>query len=79
MVDGYVPENSGDVHASRAADIHEEGVGRLDESALLGLGGLNLHIRVQQIVLNELERTEKRKSSEHPRVSLPSVWLRVIR
>lgn len=48
------PENSGDVHATRAADIHEERVGRLDESLLLVFLGLSGGIGVQQVVLNEL-------------------------
>lgn len=49
-----VAENSGDVDASGATDVHEVRVGRLDQSTLLVLGNLDLDIRVQQIVLNEL-------------------------
>lgn len=49
------PENSGDVHASRAANIHEVRVGRLDESALLALGLFNGRIGVKQVVVDELE------------------------
>lgn len=48
------PENGGDVHASLAANIHEVGVGRLDQSALLVLGLLDRDFGVEEIVLNEL-------------------------
>lgn len=55
------PENGGDVHASLAANIHEVGVGRLDQSALLVLGLLDRDFGVEEIVLNELFFKSKRK------------------
>jgi len=55
------PENSGDVHASRAANIHEVRVGRLDKSALLALGLFDGSVGVKQVVVDELEdRMRKR-------------------
>ena len=55
------PENGGDVHASLAADIHEERVGRLDQSALLVLSLLNGNVGVEEIVLNQLKSLQAKK------------------
>jgi hypothetical protein len=56
-----VAENGGDVHASLAADIHEERVGRLDQSALLVLSLLNGNVGVEEIVLNQLKSLQSKK------------------
>jgi len=47
---GRVAEHGGDLEAAGALDVHEEGVGRLDETLELVLAGLVLGGRVQQVV-----------------------------
>ena len=59
---GGVREDGGDLEAARALDVHEERVGRLDETLQLVLTGLVLSGRVQQVVRDRHgEKRERRR------------------